>query len=71
MFSGYDRAHLDGYEYHVSVEQVDFAALRSALGVGANAELLDAVCAAADTIMAVGERGWLQSHGVPCEVQTW
>ena len=36
-----------------------------------DADLLDAVCAAADTIMAVGERSWLQSHGVPCALQVW
>jgi len=71
VFAGFDRAYLDGYEYHVSVEPEDLPALRAALGVGPDADLLDAVCAAADTIMAVGERSWLQSHGVPCALQVW
>ena len=71
VFSGYDRAHLDGYEYHVSVEPDAFAVLRAALGVAADADVVDAVCAAADTIMAVGERSWLQSRGIPGELQTW
>lgn len=71
VFAGYDSAYLDGYEYHVSVDAEDFPALRAALGVTEQVDVLDAVCAAADTIMAVGERRWLQSHGVPCELQTW
>lgn len=71
VFAGYDRAYLDGYEYEVSVGPEDFPALRTALGAGPDADLLDAVCAAAHEIMAVGERRWLQSHGVPCELQTW
>jgi hypothetical protein len=71
VFSGYDRAHLDGYEYYVSVEPVDFPALRSVLGVAADADVLEAVCGAAEQIMAVGERSWLQSAGIPGELRVW
>lgn len=71
VFAGHDRAHLGGYEYHVSVEAVDFPVLRAALGVGPDADVMDAVCAAVADIMAVGERAWLQARGVPCELQTW
>lgn len=70
-FSGYDRAHLDGYEYILSVPAAAFPALRVALGVPADADLLDAVCAAADMIMAAGERSWLQAHGIAADLQTW
>ncbi|MGB5113437.1 MAG: hypothetical protein WBO08_18180 [Mycobacterium sp.] len=30
-----------------------------------------AVWAAAEWIMAVGERSWLQSAGIPCELHLW
>ena len=70
VFHGEDRAHLDGYEYEVSVRPDVFPALRSALGVGPHDDVVDAVCGAADTIMAVGEHGWLRAHGVPAAVQT-
>jgi hypothetical protein len=71
VFTGDDRAHLDGYEYRVSVEPDAFAALRSALGVAADADIAEAVCAAVEEIMAVGERSWLQSRGIPCELHVW
>jgi hypothetical protein len=71
VFDGYDRAHLDGYEYHVSVEPTDFPVLRSVLGAAGDADVVDAVCAAAEEIMAVGERRWLQTAGIPCELQVW
>lgn len=71
VFAGYDRAYLDGYEYHVSVDPEDLPALRAALGVDPDADLLDAVCGAAEEIMAVGERSWLQSRGVRCDLQSW
>ena len=70
-FSGYDRAHLDGYQYTVSVQPFSFPALRRALGVDAAADLVDAVCGAVEQIMAVGERSWLQGHGIPADLQTW
>jgi len=71
VFSGYDRAHLGGYEYLVTVRPEDLPAVRAALGVGPHADMLDALCAAVEEIMAVGERSWLCSRGVPCDLQTW
>lgn len=70
-FSGYDRAHLGGYEYTVTVEQTHFPALRYALGVSGEADVLDAVCAAVADIMPGGERRWLAAHGIASRLQTW
>jgi hypothetical protein len=63
VFSGDDRQHLDGYEYVVTVAPDQFDALRSVLG-GAEADVVDLVCAHADEIMARGERTWLDDHGI-------
>ncbi len=70
VFSGYDRAHLDGYEYSVVVAPDQFPALRRALGVAAAADVVDAVCAHVDDIMPGGERSWLDAHGIGCELRT-
>jgi hypothetical protein len=64
VFEGLDRLHLDGYEYSITVAPGQFAALRRALGVGRHIDLLDAVCAHVDDIMASGERSWLTDRGI-------
>ncbi len=63
-FFGYDRAHLDGYEYTISVAAHEFVKLRAALGADSGVDVVDLVCAHADEIMAVGERSWLDDHGI-------
>jgi hypothetical protein len=59
------------YEYVVTVAAGQFAALRQALGVPTDADVLDAVLAHADDIMAEGEAAWLQRHGVARHVGVW
>jgi hypothetical protein len=70
-FIGYDRVHLDGYEYTITVQRTQFPALRQALGAAPDVDVLDAVCARVDDIMATDERSWLRAHGIPCDLQTW
>lgn len=64
VFSGQDTAHLDGYEYSITVPADQFAALRRALGAGPTADVVELVCRHVDTIMARGERAWLDDHGI-------
>ncbi len=68
-FSGYDRAHLDGYEYVITVAVAEFPALRRALGVSEDADVLDAVCAHVGQIMPGGERSWLHAHGIKTQTR--
>ncbi|HEX2402130.1 MAG TPA: hypothetical protein VHJ79_19410 [Mycobacterium sp.] len=64
VFNGLDRAHLDGYEYAVTVAPDQFANLRRVLGADSGADVVDLVCAHVDEIMARGERTWLADHGI-------
>jgi hypothetical protein len=64
VFNGLDRAHLDGYEYAVTVAPDQFANLRRALGADSGADGVNLVCAHVDEIMARGERTWLDDHGI-------
>ena len=65
-FDGYDREHLDGYEYTVTVAPDQFPALRRVLAAGGDADLVDLLCEHVDEIMARGERTWLEDHGIDC-----
>jgi hypothetical protein len=75
LFSGYDSAAFGepgyGYEYDIAVEADQFAALRRALRVDADADVLDAVCAHVGEIMPGGERSWLDSRGIAHSLSTW
>ena len=64
-FDGYDREHVDGYEYTVTVapDQFDCAAPRPGRRA---ADAVDLVCEHVDGIMARGERTWLEDHGIDC-----
>lgn len=64
VFSGEDRAHLDGYEYTVTVAPDQFEKLRRALGAGLTADVVDLVCNHVEDIMARGERTWLDDQGI-------
>jgi hypothetical protein len=64
VFTGEDRAYLDGYEYWVAVPPHQFDRVRAILGAGRDADVLDLVCAHVDDIMALGERSWLDHHGI-------
>jgi len=64
IFSGLDRAHLDGYEYTITVAPDQFDVLRRVLGAAQDADVVDLVCAHAGEIMARGERTWLDDHGI-------
>ncbi|MCT7658853.1 hypothetical protein [Mycobacterium deserti] len=63
-FTGYDRAHLDGYEYVITVAPEQFAVLRQALAATEAEDIVDLVCAHVDDIMARGERTWLTDRGI-------
>ncbi|MEX7473190.1 hypothetical protein AB4Z39_26175 [Mycobacterium adipatum] len=71
VFSGNEAAPLGSNSYCARVGRESLPAVRPALGVGPHADVLDALCAAVEEIMAVGERSWLCSRGVPCDLQTW
>ncbi|MHC9296135.1 hypothetical protein ACRCUN_27030 [Mycobacterium sp. LTG2003] len=67
VFSGYDRAHLDGYEYDITVTADQFPRLCAALGADPAAspkDLVELLCAQVNDIMAVGERTWLDTQGI-------
>jgi hypothetical protein len=66
VFDGYDREYLDGYEYRITVAPAQFDSLRRALGAEPGVDMVDLVCAHVDEIMAVGERSWLDNHGIEC-----
>lgn len=59
------------YEYFITVEPEHFDALRSALGVPPDADLVDAMCANADEIFTTGETTWLENHGIPYDLTNW
>ena len=59
------------YEYYVTVAPEQFAALRRALDVDDEADVLRAVLARVDDVMAVGESSWLQRHGVEHARNVW
>jgi hypothetical protein len=59
------------YEYDITVQPEHFAALRQALGVPAEANLVDAMCANADEIYTRGETRWLEDHGIPYDLTNW
>jgi hypothetical protein len=56
------------YEYDITVEPEQFAAIRLALGVPADADIVDAMCANADEIYTRAETTWLAEHGIPFDV---
>lgn len=64
VFTGFDREYLDGYEYWVAVAPGQFDKLRAALGAGQGGDVIDLVCTHADEIMKLGERTWLDHHGI-------
>lgn len=74
-FSGQDLAAFGQpgyeYEYFIKVEHGQFEALRHSLGVNADADVLDAICAHVGDIMPAGETTWLDSHGIVHSVATW
>jgi hypothetical protein len=71
VFSGEDRAHLDGYEYTVTVAPDQFTKLRGALGADPAADVVDLVCEHVDAIMARGERTWLDDQGIERDFQAY
>jgi hypothetical protein len=60
-----------GYEYFITVDAGQFAALRRALDVDDDADVLRAVVARVDDVMAVGESSWLERHGVEHRRNVW
>jgi hypothetical protein len=75
QFSGHDlRAFGTAgheYEYVVTVGTEQLPALRRALDVEDDADVLAAVLARAADVMATGEATWLTAHGVVHEVSVW
>jgi len=61
----------DHYEYVVTVPIAEFGALRRALRVSADADVLAAVCANVARIMPGGEASWLTRHGIEHDVSVW
>ena len=59
------------YEYFINVAPDQFPALREALGVSADADVLEVVCSHVDHIMPAGERTWLERHGIVNSLSTW
>ena len=64
VFTGQDRAYLDGYEYRVAVPPHQFDKVRAALGAGPDTDVVDLVCTHVDDVMRLGERSWLDHHGI-------
>jgi hypothetical protein len=71
VFDGYDRGYLDGYEYWITVAPAQFDSLRRALAAEPGVDVVDLVCAHFDEIMAVGERSWLDNHGIEYGFSTY
>lgn len=75
MFSGQDLAQSGDdsheYEYFITVPPERFDQLRQALGVGREADVLEAVCDRVDDIMPRGEATWLTEHGIEYEFASW
>jgi hypothetical protein len=74
-FHGYDRRAFgtagSEYEYVVTVGAADLPALRRALGVQSDDDVLAAVVAHVDDIMPTGESTWLTRHGIEHRVSVW
>lgn len=74
-FSGHDvRAFgTAGYEYEyvIVVASDQFDAVRRALGVAPDADVLSAVLGRVGDIMPGGEAAWLTRHGVRFETTVW
>jgi hypothetical protein len=66
VFTGWDRVHLDGYEYQITVAADQFDKIRAALSAEPAADVLDLVCTHVEAIMARGERSWLADRGIEC-----
>ena len=64
VFDGQDSEYLDGYEYRVTVAPDQFDRLRATLGAEPSVDVVDLVCAHVEQIMSLGERGWLDDHGI-------
>jgi hypothetical protein len=64
VFNGFDRVHLDGYEYSIAVAPDQFDKLRLAFGADAAVDVADLVCEHVGDIMSRGERTWLDEHGI-------
>ncbi|MDT5014998.1 MAG: hypothetical protein QOD39_1158 [Mycobacterium sp.] len=52
------------YEYWITVSSDQFDKLRAALDADPSAEVVDLVCIHVDEIMKLGERSWLDHHGI-------
>ena len=61
----------DEYEYFITVEPEHFDAIRAALGAEPDADIIDTMCAHAETIFMKGETTWLESFGIPYEFSIW
>jgi hypothetical protein len=59
------------YEYDILVAPDQFDAMRLALGVTPDVDLLTAVCGHVDDIMPAGERTWLDAHNIAHSLNTW
>lgn len=64
VFTGWDRVHLDGYEYQITVAADQFDKVRAALSAEPIADVLDLVCAHVEAIMTPGERSWLADRRI-------
>jgi len=75
LFSGHDLAAFGepghDYEYYASVPEAAFPAMRTALGVPTDADVLAALLANVDQIMPAGEVTWLKRHGIEHSVSVW
>ncbi len=58
------------YEYFLRVAPEHFGLLRSALGGGADAELVDLLATRGDELVRRGETRWLKEHGIPFDLDT-
>ena len=59
------------YEYFITVEPEHFDAIRTAVGAAPDADVVDTMCAHADSIYTQGETTWLDSHAIPYEFSSW
>jgi hypothetical protein len=61
----------DEYEYFITVEPGHFDAIRAALRAEPDADIIDTMCAHAETIFMKGETTWLDSFSIPHEFANW
>lgn len=59
------------YEYFITVQPDDFATIRTALHESPDADIIEAMCAQADMIFAMGEATWLKSLGITFGFANW